>query len=335
MAGIIFSKSSGLNDSVFGKSAEPIMMFIENKAESFEQMSVLPKLFNMKTSKNFAEKITSMTSMDEFLPVGEGGAYPQNGLEEGYSKIIEFETWKSKFVMTKEMVEDNKLLDKSRPLGFITSYNRTREKFGADLIVGAVKGTDVIRNGKTYSAKGADGKYAFATDHPSKVKGGAQCNKFSDEFSVDALSELETKMQNFKDDNGNLLNVAPDTIVIPNDGALKKEVFAAIGADKDPETSNNGFNYHFGRWNIVVSPYLNNLIHTASSTTYKPWILLDSTYNDSYGGAVWIDRVKLEVNIWVDNNDDNNVWNGRSRFMAGFNDWRFAAVGGVNGGTAL
>lgn len=335
MAGILFSKGNGLNDSVFGKSAEPIMMFIENKAESFEQMSIIPKLFNIKNSENFAEKITSMTSMDGFLPVGEGGAYPHNSIQEGYSKIIEPETWKSRFVMTQEMVEDNKQFDWNRPLGFVTSYNRTREKFGADLFVNSIKGTDIKMNGKTYSTKCGDGKHVFATDHPSKVKGEAQCNKFSDAFDIDALSELETKMQNFKDDNGNILNVAPDTILIPNDGALKKAVFAAIGADKDPETSNNGFNYHFGRWNIIVSPYLNDLIQTVSSTEYKPWILIDSTYNKSYGGAVWIDRVKLEVKSWIDDNTDNNVWNGRSRFMAGFSDWRFAAVGGANGGSTL
>lgn len=38
MAGIVFSKSSGLNDSVFGKSAEPIHMCMEKSAEAFEQM---------------------------------------------------------------------------------------------------------------------------------------------------------------------------------------------------------------------------------------------------------------------------------------------------------
>ncbi len=335
MAGIIFSKSSGLNDSVFGKSAEPIMMFIEQKAEAFEQMSLLPKMFKKTTSKNFAEKIASMTSMDGFLPVGEGGAYPQNDIQEGYDKIIEFETWKSQFVVTQEMIEDNKMLDMKKPLGFITSYHRTREQFGANMFVKGALGQSVTMNGKTYSTKGADGKYVFATDHPAKVKGAAQTNKFSNEFSADALSAVETTMQNVKDDNGNVLNIAPDTIVIPNEGSLKKSVFAAIGADKDPDTANNGYNYQFGRWNIIVSPYLNDLKHTSGETTFLPWILLDSNYNESYGGAMWIDRVQLTVKTWVDNNTDNNVWNGRARFMAGFNDWRFAAIGGCNGGTAL
>jgi hypothetical protein len=43
------------------------------------------------------------------------------------------------------------------------------------------------------------------------------------------------------------LGLVPDTIIIPNDAMLKKEVFAAIGADKDPNTANNGFNFQFGR----------------------------------------------------------------------------------------
>lgn len=32
---------------------------------------------------------------------------------------------------------------------------------------------------------------------------------------------------------------------------------------------------------------------------------------------------------------DANVWKGYARFTGGFADWRFAAVGGVSGGTQL
>lgn len=336
MAGIHFSKGSGLNDSVFGKSAEPIMMLIESKAEAFEQMSLIPKVFCMKKSKNFAEKIVSMTAFDTFAPVGEGGAYPQVDLQEGFDKIIEFETWKSQFVMTLEMLEDNKILDTSKPMGFITSYHRTREKFAGSMLTSGIRGSAMTYNGRTYDAKCADGQFLASTAHPSKLNPGmVQSNKYAAPFDVDALSELETRMQNFTDDTGNVLDLSPDTIVIPNVAALKKSVFAAIGADKDPATANNGYNYQFGRWNVVVSPYLNGLLHKNGSTQYQPWILMDSTYNNSYGGAVWIDRVNLTVKTWVDHNTDNNVWNGRARFMAGFNDWRFCIVGGVHGGTAL
>ena len=42
--------------------------------------------------------------------------------------------------------------------------------------------------------------------------------------------------------NDNILDVAPTTILIPNDADAKEAVFAAIGADKDPATSSNAFN---------------------------------------------------------------------------------------------
>ena len=148
---------------------------------------------------------------------------------------------------------------------------------------------------------------------------------------MDSLSAMETAMQDFRGDNGEVLDVTPDTIVIPNEYTLKRDVFATIGADKDPKTNNNGFNYQFGRWNVIVWPYLNQFL----GTDKKPWILMDSKYNTENGGAVWLDRTNLEVKSRIDDGNDANVWSGYARFIAGFNDWRFAAVGGVTGGSTL
>ena len=129
--------------------------------------------------------------------------------------------------------------------------------YGA-LLGGAVSGQGSVKfAGHTFDAKGADGKNLFAADHPSKVKGAAQGNLWSDAFSEDALGMLEVKMQNTRGENNEILDVAPDTIIIPNVHALKKAVFSAIGAEQDPATANNGFNYQFGRWNVIVWPYLN------------------------------------------------------------------------------
>lgn len=239
MGAITFSEGSGVNNSVFGKSQEPIQMFIEEKAEDFKQKAIGPMLFKQMKTNNFAEKISGMTSMDNFQPVGEGGAYPEVGMQVGYEKTIEPDTWKSSFSMTQEMIEDNKILDTSKPLGFITSYDRTREDFAASLFVGAVNASSVRLNNRLYSVKGADGVNLFHASHPSKVKGETQSNLFSDEFSEEALGKGETKMQAFCDDNGKTLSVAPNTIIIPNDYTIKKTVFAAIGADKSPFTANN------------------------------------------------------------------------------------------------
>ncbi|MGN1120728.1 MAG: hypothetical protein ACI4RV_00090 [Eubacteriales bacterium] len=332
MANITFSEGSGVNDSVFGKCQEPIKMFLEKRAEGFEAVSVMKELFQISPSKHWSEKFTSMTAMDGFKPVGENGDYPIDGMQEGFSKVLEHMTWKNSFSLSREIVDDAKLLDlKKQPAAFVTSYYRTRERFAAALLGGAIKNSMSIDfGGKSFSVTTADGKCLFAKNHPSNLGKAVQSNQFADEFSNDALAAMETEMQNFKGDNEEILDVAPDTILIPNDYVLKKEVFAAIGADKDPATANNGFNYNFGRWNVIVWSYLNQFI-TAGT---KPWLLCDSKYNKEYGGAVWLDRVNLEVKSEIAGNDAN-VWKGYARFTAGFNDWRAFAVGGVTGGTAL
>ena len=332
MANITFTEGSGLQDSIFGKSQEPIKMFLEKRAEAFEQASMLPELFFMGTSKHWSEKFTSMTAMEGFQPVGENGEYPADGMQEGYSKVLEHMTWKDSFAISREIMDDGKLMDlKKKPAAFIAGYHRTREKFGAALYGAAIAGQSKLTfGGRTFDATAADGMTLFHGAHPSKLGKAAQANLFSDPFSNDALAAMESAMQDFRGDAGEVLTVAPNTILLPNDYVLKRDVFAAIGADKDPATANNGFNYNFGRWNVIIWPYLNQFL----AKGLKPWVLVDSLYNQEAGGAVWLDRVQLEVRSEMEKNDANN-WKGYARFTAGFNDWRFAAVGGMAGGAAL
>lgn len=330
---IIFSEGSGLNDSIYGNVQAPIRMFLEERGEQFEQTSVLKDLFLMGESTNFGDMLSGLTAMNGFDPVGENGAYPLDGMQVGYEKFLRYETWKNSFAISAEMIEDSKVLDlKKQPAAFMTSYLRTRENFGAALYGGAIAGKNKIKfRGREFDATAADGLALFHTAHKPKIAGATMSNKFSNAFSVDALDRAESAMQIYRGDNDNILDVAPDTILIPNDPDLKRAVFAAIGADKDPATANNGFNFQYGRWTVIVWSYLNQFLAAGQ----KPWILMDSTYNQEYGGAVWNDRVKLAVDSDIDKNTDANVWRGRSRFNAAFNDWRFAAVGGVAGGTEL
>ena len=245
------------------------------------------------------------------------------------------ETWKQSFAITRELVDDAQLGKmKQRANKLMTSYYRTREMFGRSLYAGGLLGTEVQIGGKKFSTAAADGKKLFATNHIAKVKGNQQSNAFAGEFTAANLDAVETMMQNTKGDNGELLAIAPDTILIPNDAALKRKVFEVVGADKDPDSGDNGFNFQFGRWNVIVDPYLTMALQQLGVAT-APWILLDSKFIQENDGAIWQDRVKLELSSEIDDNNDNNKWKGYARFTGGFVDWRFAAAGGVTGGTAL
>jgi hypothetical protein len=330
---IIFSEDSGLNDSLFGKCQAPIRMLLEQRAEAFMQQSMLKELFLMGTSESFGETLTALTAMDDFMPVGENGSHPLTGMQEGYKKTLEYQTWKRSFMISREMMDDGRVMDlKKNPEGFITAFHRTRERFGAALYAGAINGAKTVKFGdKEFDIAAADKQPLFSKAHPGKVSKKTQSNLFADAFSAEALGRMESKMQDFRGDNNEILAVSPDTILIPNDPDLKNAVFAAIGADKDPNTANNAYNYQYGRWTVIIWSDLKEWLPAGT----KPWLLLDSAYNKTNGGAVWTDRVKLEVKSSLDEDTNANVWRGYARFNATFNDFRFAAVGGVTGGDAL
>lgn len=330
---IIFSEASGLNDSIYGKVQAPIQMFLEQRAEAFESKSMLDEFFVMGKSDNFGDLITGMTAMDDFQPGVENGNYPATSTQEGYKKLLEYPEWRQSFAISKKMIEDGKLMDlNKKPGAFIKAFNRTREGFGAALFGGAVQRKQKVKfNGMEFDVTGADGVPLFHTAHKPKVKGAVQSNLFSDAFSADALDRAEAAMQQFKGDNGELLNVAPTTIAIANTPALKRKVFEVIGADLDPNTANNGFNFQVGRWNVKIWNYLNQFLGEDA----EPWMLLDDELNEEVGGAVWNDRVPLSVHSYINQDNDANVWKGRARFNACFNDFRFSCLGGVKGGTEL
>lgn len=330
------SIGSGLNGTIYGDCQVPLKAFLESRGEAFQRESLLPYLYRMEKSRHWAERYSSETAMGDFEPVGEGGDYPKTGFEDGYFRDIVNMTFKQSFSVTQELVEDCLLgTMKQRANKLVTAYGRTREKFGRILYAGGLYGTTVSYKGKTFACGSADGQALFSKTHPNKVNGAKQTNLYNGTFTNTLLGKIETEMQNIKGDNGELLGVAPDTIWIPNDAALKDAVFSAVGADKEPTSGNNAFNYQFGRWNIIVDPYLTAALTDLGKSSEKPFFLLDSKFIELNDGPIFQDRVPLDVKSVIDNNNDNNVWQGRARFGAGFADWRFVAVGNMPTGTDL
>lgn len=67
---MIFTKASGVNDSVFGKRQEPIKMFIEQEEEAYQKNSQIGNVYNVMPTDKFAESFSYLTSKGDFVPVG-------------------------------------------------------------------------------------------------------------------------------------------------------------------------------------------------------------------------------------------------------------------------
>lgn len=320
---MIFSKAAGLNDSIFGKSQDPIKMMLTDQSEAFENKSILKEIFSMDTTGNYAEKYLYETSLGDFEAVGENGIYPDSSFQEGYGKTIEPDEWKLQFPVTKTMIEDAKFGKiKQKSYGFIKSYHRGREKFGLGILNAGQSTTMTFgNNNKVFNIACNDTLALFSGVHTSKTGGtGTQSNYINNPFSYDALCYAEEHMQYITDDDGNIMDIAPDTIIIPAKARIQKAVWDAIGTGEMPNTANNSFSYQCGRWNVIFSPYLTNAAGITAGT--DTWYLADSAWNDMYEGLVMLDRIPLEVRSYVDEKTDANIIKGRARWIAAPNRWQ-------------
>lgn len=333
MANIVISEGSGRLDSLYGKFQAPITSCIEDVVEAWKRKEIGPKIFRQVKSEHWAEAFTSVTAASDWQVVGENGAHPTNGFEEGYPKTIVNQVWKSQMAISRELRDDCKIGEMTKRATKLTdSFYRTRERFFANLFGTASQGsTSVTINGFDFDCGSADGLCLFDKAHPAKVQGAAQCNMFSTAFSEEALGAAMTAMQNYKGDNGETLGLEPDTLIIPNIAALKKNVFSVLGSYETTGSANNDFNYLFGSMRVLVWPYLNDYLGEDNTA---PWFLMDSSYNEQCDGAVWLDRVDCEITSRLGANDEN-IWDGYARLSAGFVDWRFILGGGLNGGASL
>lgn len=332
MPGIIISEASAKNNALFGEVQYPIASFLESRIEAIDNQSIANKITREVKSSHAREGYAGMTTGGDFKATPENGEYPVTDMEVAYTKDIKNITWKNSFSVSRELLDDGNFNEIfKRASGMVRSYQRTKEKFFFELLGTALKGeTKFVRDDMEIPTTSYDGLPMFSNAHKGKISKSKIVNAYKDAFSEDALSELSTRMQNFTDENGNTLNIQPDTILIPNIGSLKKTVFAVIGSEKTTGSGNNDYNYLFQNWNVWVSPYLNAFVADGAA----PFVLLDSKMIQEEDVFIRQEREPLNVTSWIERNDAN-TWGGRSRFGGGFVDFRGMIAGGLSFGDKL
>ena len=82
MAGVVFSKLSGKNDSLY-KAVEGVLteIIVDSEKELNKHDEVLKNIFAIKTSSKFGERVGGRTSFGNFAPMGEGGTFSKQEIE--------------------------------------------------------------------------------------------------------------------------------------------------------------------------------------------------------------------------------------------------------------
>lgn len=334
MAGVIFSKLSGKNDSTF-KAVEGVLteLITDIDTGKTKDDEVLEAIFNVKKSKKFAERQGGLTEFSDFAITGEGDAAESDEIEEGFAKLIQHNTFMKEFRTTKEMVDDNRLDDARLAVtNFMKAYKRSKLKFATAFLT--AEGSVFKYGGKTLDRTTGDGKGLFATDHPGKKSGvGSQSNVFTNPLGSDirVLNYLANIGRNFQNDSGNELGYTFDTLIIPGNAPDMEEtanriIYTSTGA---VGSNLNDINTQKGKWRLIV----NHRWIAAAGT--KPYIITSSEANEELRALMFYNRVPLDIANDVETKTRNLVWNGYSRFSVGAYNWRASIMGGAQQGTTL
>lgn len=349
--GIIYNIEEAIKNSAFNVLQEPIKMILDNQIEAYEKQSIISKFFVMKTTDRYMEEYRSTTSMDGFKPTEDMEVAPISDFEESYFQQFTFQIWTNSFVISKQTMEDGKLMDVDmKANAFIKGYNRTREQYAVAMIGAALGNTGDTYDDLKITAKSGKGmdtvtgdiegdrqQYFHGQHKTVQLRDGrpqiTQSNKFTatlnftdditpdlEEKVLDVLGQVESIMATYKDDKGNITPVEVDTIFVGQNYRLIDILTRGLKSKYGASMDGNGINTQYGKYKLVVSPYLSGI--DGFKDADNGIILASSSRNREGLGAVWFDRKPLEVRSYKDDKTEANVWAGRARWGAGFGDFR-------------
>ncbi len=342
---IVYSKSSGFANAAIGKLETPIKMVIEHESDLLRKKGgICDKLFNIERSNRFGETIVGESEFDLFQATAEGAAATADTVRETYTKFIEHIQFMKEFTITAEMMEDAAYgiaADaKHRAESFARAYYKTMHKICEYALSNGEKETGSFA-GAVLDLTAPDGKPLFSASHAYGTgdAAGVQSNKFyADAFASTAafeaaLGKLTARLRAMKDENGEPLGYAADTLILPgNRPALETVVKKVCGTPGALGNGYNDINLEYGRWNVVVLPNW--------ETEDDRVMVMSSEANTALRGNMFFNRVPLTVTNFVDNHTGNYIWNGRCRFGVGFGSYKHillcvGATDAVEGATAL
>lgn len=335
MASVLFSKTAGLNDASYGKIDTPIRMVIMHESDELsKRQDYIDKIYVREKSRRFAETIIGGNEFSDFAVTSEGAGAENDSIEETYKQVISHLQFMKEFTITAEMMEDAMYgvgADaKLRAQNFVRAYYRTQTRFASAILANGTNNT--MNFGGTVYNIGAPKHASQATNDPLFTKShrygtkndyDTQANYYyttdlaagtltTEKFEA-IVNELAINLRNMKDESGNALGYAADTIILPTNRAgletIAKKVFASYQLGGGTAGTDLASNLLFNAMTVVVDPMW--------TTTKNEFMIMSSEANKALGGNLFYDRVPLTVESFKDQHTANLVYTGRTRFGAG------------------
>lgn len=264
--------------------------------------SQLAELYGIEGSQKAVEydyAIGGMGDLEEF-----SGTIPYGSFSGQYRVSYSHKEWVKGIKIERKLVDDDlySVINK-RPQMLALVSKRTKEKHGASTFNNAFN-TSVFAGG--------DGVALCSASHTRVQEDGTttpvMSNLGTSALSQTSLSAARLAMRDYVDDTLNLMNVMPDTLLVPPE--LEETAWVITQSDKKSGTGDNDANYYKGRYKIVVWDYLSDT---------NNWFLIDSRYAKMF--LKWFDRIPVEFNKDKDFDTYISKWSTYCRYSYGFSDW--------------
>lgn len=263
--------------------------------------SMIPTLFNVDTSQTATEKSFGVGTLgSDGWDFETTGRVEYDDIHKGWEKTYTHQEFAKGVVVQRKLIDDNQTriaFGNARALG--DSAFRLREKDAASVFNSA------------FTDSGPDGQSLCDTDHPYSAEDSTTySNEGSSALSKSSVASTRILMQKFVDDTGDLMDVMPDTLIIPPE--LEDTAIEITRSGLDPTSANNAVNPQQGRFRYIVWHYL---------TDANNWFMTEAARQKQF--LNWFDRVALEFAPEEDFDTLQRKYRAYMRYSYGYDDARW------------
>ena len=272
---------------------------------------MMEMLFKIVESNTYEELYQGIGAQGLVPPVQ--GSVPYADFNAGYRKdILNYEFALGTQIERRLVDDDNRNAIVARAETLTDSFNQSIEQDAVNVFINAFTDDGTNRFGD--STNGADGVGLCSTAHPYSPANtnNTQSNEGTLALTIDNLDSTRQSMQNITDDQGNLLGINPDMLLVPPELERTATQLVAANANYEPGSAQFDVNMFAGRFRPVVWNRL---------TDSNAWFLIDSQLMKRH--LIWQWRVRPVFDQQENFDGLTAKYRGYCRYGVGWTDFRW------------